>query len=151
MTMTGKLAISLLLLLLPASVAAQTVTTQGVDRVGDLTLKVSQAGVLPGASVLYSVNAAVEATYQCTRKGQSIPLDVASGTEWVEQWTAQAKAAGTIRTAVTLMLPGSGLGGLCSEGWTLEPTWVRYYNLFLFDAINGGDVAVIGSYERRLK
>jgi hypothetical protein len=148
MTMTVKLTIPLLLLLLPTSTAAQTVTTQGIDRVGDLTLKIRQADVPPGVSVLYSVNAAVEAKYQCTRKGQRISLDVAFGTEWVEQWTAQPKQNGTIRTAVTLMLPDSGLEGLCSEGWTLEPTWVRYSNLFLFD--NGGVVVAIGSYERKL-
>ena len=147
------LTIPLLLLLLPDSVAAQTVTTQGVDREGDLTLKVTQAGVLPGASVVYHLNVAIEIAYQCTRKGQSIPLDVVYGTEWVEEWTAIAKPNGVIRTAVTLLLArqgDGGLGGQCSKGWTLEPTWVRYFNLYLFDP-NGGDVVVIGSYERSLK
>jgi hypothetical protein len=41
--------------------------------------------------------------------------------------------------------------GLCSAGWTAEPTWVQYYNLFLVDISNGGDVVLIGSYERTLK
>jgi hypothetical protein len=150
--MTIKLTVPLLvLLLLPASVAAQTVTTQGVDRVGDLTLKVTQSNVLPGASLLYQLNASVDVTYQCSRKGQSVPLDVAYSTTWVEEWTAIAKPNGVIRTAVTLLLPATGgLGGLCSEGWTVEPTWVRYSNLFLVPP-NGGDVVMIGSYERTLK
>jgi hypothetical protein len=151
MTMTIKLTIALLvLLLLPGSVAAQTVTTQGVDPAGDLTLKVTQPGVLPGASVFYQLNASVDVTYQCSRKGQSIPLDVDSSTAWVEEWTALAKPNGVIRTAVTLLLPAPGLSELCSDGWTLEPTSVRYYNLSLI-VPDGGDVVVIGSYERSLK
>ena len=41
--------------------------------------------------------------------------------------------------------------GLCSAGWTAEPTRVQYYNLFLVDISNGGDVVLTGSYERTLK
>ncbi len=138
----------LLLLLLPASVAAQTVTTTAIDRMGDLTVKVTQTGLPPGAVVPYNLNVLEEVAFQCVRKGQVVPLDIMLDSEWVEEWTAVAKPTGTVRTARTVFLLG-GSPGLCTTGWSAEVTWVRYRNLFLFDET--GVLVTLASVERRLK
>jgi hypothetical protein len=140
--------IAVLLLFVPVSAGAQVVTTQGIDRMGDLTLKITHSGLPPGTAVTYTLDATVSVAYQCVRKGQVVPVDIMVDTTLSEQWTAVAKTTGTIRTAVTLFLPDLS-SGLCSAGWTAEPTWVRYGNLALFD--EQGVLVTIGSYERFLK
>jgi hypothetical protein len=148
-TVLDILRISSFLLLLPASVAAQTVTTQGVDRTGDLTLKISQSGLEPGTVVPYTVYYGVSMAFQCVRKGQVVPVDIGLDiTDFIEEWTAVAKPTGVVRTAVTLFLPGGG-AGLCTTGWTAEVTWVRYYDLAISAA--AGPLVPLNTYERRLR
>ena len=141
----------LLLLLLPASVAAQTVTTSAaIDRTGDLTVKVTQSGLAAGAAVPYTLYYGVSLQFQCVRKGQVVPVDIALDmTDGIAEWTAVAKATGTIRTAVTVFLGEGGDNGLCAAGWTAEPIWVRYWDLAL--SVASGPLVPLASVERRLK